>query len=150
MSKKVNLKKINQNNARKQQALQKLQPGSPKKTVVKKVPVRELTVPQLIKHADEGNIACMRELYEIYKKEYEATHSQAALDNYARYLQMAAEAGDALSQYNLSVAYQEGKRLKKDTEKCMYWMSRCADSSPVTGHFWLGKFYRQGSPVPAD
>ncbi len=150
MSKKVNLKKINQNNARKQQALQKLQPGSPKKTVVKKVPVRELTVPQLIKHADEGNIACMRELYEIYKKEYEATHSQAALDNYARYLQMAAEAGDALSQYNLSVAYQEGKRLKKDTEKCMYWMSRCAESSPVTGHFWLGKYYRQGSPVPAD
>ena len=150
MSKKVNLKKINQNNARKQQALQKLQTGTTKKTAVRKVPVSELTVPQLIKFADEGSIPCMQALYERSKKEYLATRSRAALANYEKYLQMAAEAGDAISQCNLSVAYQEGKLLEKDTEKCIYWMSRCAESSPVTGHFWLGKYYRQGSPVMAD
>jgi TPR repeat protein len=64
---------------------------------------------------------------------------------------MAAEQGDALSQYHLGFAYQQGRgRLLKDYKQAAYWYKKSAESGDPDAQVKIGLAYYLGKGVPRN
>jgi TPR repeat protein len=67
-----------------------------------------------------------------------------------RDLEQRAEAGDALSQFNLGFAYHYGEGAAKDATKAVEWYRKAADQGNLGAAFMLGFIYRTGDGVKID
>ena len=62
----------------------------------------------------------------------------------------AAEAGDAVAQFNLALCFHEGSGVPKDLPKAVAWYQRAADAGNVDAQFNLAMCFYEGSGVPKD
>ena len=138
MGKTIGKKKVNKSNAAARKAA----------LIAEYKANRQKDTPQ--KKPGKANVKNMMDLYMKNKNEYLETGNENARKEALNMLIKAAEAGSGNACYNLSVEYVRGRLTQKDPDKCMYWMEKCAEKLPLTGNFWLGKYYAQGDPVPAD
>src|ERR1035437_2773513 len=63
---------------------------------------------------------------------------------------MAAEQGDAQSQYNLGVLYTQGLGVPRNLKDAANWMRKAAEQDLATGETGLGAAYENGDAVPSD
>jgi TPR repeat protein len=61
-----------------------------------------------------------------------------------------AEAGDAQSQYRLSIAYSNGKYVKADDKKMVEWLRKAAEQGHTEAQFYLSGMYAKGVGVKQD
>ena len=62
----------------------------------------------------------------------------------------AAQAGDAIAQYNLGVMYSDGNGVIKDGAEAVRWYRLAADQGLAEAQSNLGGMYFEGSGVPRD
>lgn len=62
-----------------------------------------------------------------------------------RHLQNAATAGDAIAQYNLSVAYSNGDGVAADIKTALLWLQKSAENGYQTAQYDLALYYLQQS-----
>lgn len=67
-----------------------------------------------------------------------------------RYFQLAAEAGDAVSQTAVGMAYSNGEVVKKDEAVAAHWMRKAADQGEDMAQYLLAGMYAGGKGVPQD
>ena len=65
-------------------------------------------------------------------------------------LRLAAEAGDAVGQRFLGVAYMDGHGVAADPEEAMRWLQRAADQDDLWALVNIGVLHLRGDGVPAD
>ena len=63
------------------------------------------------------------------------------------WFQKAADQGDALGQYNLSVAL---RKLKKDNQQALFWLKKSAENGNRIAQYRLGEAYLSGAMVKQD
>ena len=61
-----------------------------------------------------------------------------------------AKQGDAAAQYNLGLAYNNGRGVRKNEQKAFWWWRVAAEHGDPTAQFYLGNMYRAGIGVPQD
>ncbi len=61
-----------------------------------------------------------------------------------------AEAGDAQSQYRLSIAYAEGKFVRTDDKVMVDWLKKAAEQNHTEAQFYLSAMYAKGIGVKQD
>lgn len=61
-----------------------------------------------------------------------------------------AQAGDAQSQYRLSIAYAEGKFVKTDDKIMVDWLKKAAEQDHTEAQFYLSAMYAKGIGVKQD
>jgi uncharacterized protein len=62
----------------------------------------------------------------------------------------AAEAGDAVAQYNLGIMYYNGKGVPQDYAEAVKWYRLTADQGDADAQYNLGVMYEKGQGVPQD
>ena len=62
----------------------------------------------------------------------------------------AAQAGDAIAQYNLGLMYENGTGVLKDGAEAVRWYRLAADQGLAIAQVILGRMYFDGSGVPRD
>jgi TPR repeat protein len=67
-----------------------------------------------------------------------------------RLLRLSAEAGDAMSQYDLGVMYGRGERVPQDHQLSAIWYQKAADQGNPNAVYGLGRMYMDGDGVPQD
>ena len=65
-------------------------------------------------------------------------------------LREAAQNGDRAAQYNLGVAYFEGKEVDQDYLEAAKWYGAAADQSDVQAQFNLGLMFYRGVGLPKN
>jgi TPR repeat protein len=65
-------------------------------------------------------------------------------------LRKKAEAGDAISQFNLGLMYDKGEGVAEDDAEAVKWFRKAAEQGHATAQFNLGLMYHNGSGVPKD
>ena len=65
-------------------------------------------------------------------------------------LRAKASSGDAYSQFQLGIAYQDGKDISKDCAEAVKWFRKAADQGSGHGFLSLGLMYHIGDCVPQD
>jgi hypothetical protein len=65
-------------------------------------------------------------------------------------LKKLAVSGDAVAQYQLSVAYATGENVYKDAELAAEWLIKAANQGYTQAQFQLGEMYVAGNGVPKD
>lgn len=63
---------------------------------------------------------------------------------------LAAEAGFAMAQKNLALAFANGEGVRRNHAQALLWMRRAAEQLEVEAAHMMGEFYRQGRGVAAD
>ena len=63
---------------------------------------------------------------------------------------MAAEQGDAESEYCLGVLYDNGEGVPEDSVQAATWLRKAAEQGNVDAQFALGLAYKTGHGVPED
>ena len=71
-------------------------------------------------------------------------------DEALKWIQKAAEQGDATAQYQLGLCYDNGKGVKADAEKAVYWWKKAAEQGNARAQVLLGVCYFAGKGVKAD
>jgi uncharacterized protein len=61
-----------------------------------------------------------------------------------------ADQGDANSQYNLGIMYQDGQGVPRDYDEAVKWFRLAADQGYANAQYDLGIMYRDGQGVPRD
>lgn len=61
-----------------------------------------------------------------------------------------AEAGDAQSQYRLSIAYSEAKFVRADDKVMVGWLGKAAEQDHTEAQFYLSAMYAKGIGVKQD
>jgi TPR repeat protein len=61
-----------------------------------------------------------------------------------------AEQGDARSQYNLGLLYENGRGVPKDYKQAFAWYRKAADQGYANAQFNLGVMYANGQGVPKN
>ena len=61
-----------------------------------------------------------------------------------------AEAGDAMAQNNLGIAYHIGKGVPQDDKQALVWYTKAAEQGYAIAQNNLGVLYRDGKGVPQD
>ncbi len=61
-----------------------------------------------------------------------------------------AESGDAAAQFNLGVAYANGRGTAQDYRESLRWFRRAAEQGAALAQFNLGVIYQRGLGVPQD
>ena len=74
----------------------------------------------------------------------------ASADNSIGSLRQRAEEGDAKSQYNLGISYQNGHGVDKDMAEAVKWYRKAADQGLAPAQYNLGVCYRNGYGVDKD
>ena len=105
-----------------------------------------------------GLIACQQPLVKPAPQETVQTAMQAAKDAYQRqdfskaaeWFRKAAELGDAKAQYNLGIAYNEGKGVPQDFGQAAVWFRKAAEQGIPQAQNNLGFLYQQGQGVAQD
>ena len=77
-----------------------------------------------IKAAEDGDIACMEDLVQLYLNGNEEITPDPKKTVY--WLQKMADAGNATGMFNLSLHYAKGHGVKRDFKKAAEWMERSA------------------------
>ena len=67
-----------------------------------------------------------------------------------RRFRLAAEQGDANSQFNLGVMYAEGHGVPRDDAEAVRWYRLAADQGLANAQYILGAMYATGRGVPQD
>ncbi len=65
-------------------------------------------------------------------------------------LRQQAEAGDAVSQYQMGILYDEGMRVLKDKTAAVHWYTKAADQGHAGAEYRLGSAYYGGRGVAKD
>mmetsp|Transcript_86190 Transcript_86190/g.150358 ORF Transcript_86190/g.150358 Transcript_86190/m.150358 type:complete len:641 (+) Transcript_86190:21-1943(+) len=86
----------------------------------------------------------------IYRRAHEKAGLSNGLQRSVEWLRAAAEAGFAMGQKNLALAYANGQGVKKDDAQAVVWMRRAAEQLEVEAAYMMGEMYRQGRGVPLD
>ena len=68
----------------------------------------------------------------------------------ASILQQKAEQGDADAQYDLGLAYANGKDVPQDYKKAVKWVQLAAEQGNAKAQYGLGVVYYKGQAVPQD
>ena len=105
-----------------------------------------------------GLIACQQPVVKPAPQETVQSAMQAAKDAYQRqdfskaaeWFRKAADLGDAKAQYNLGVAYNEGKGVPQDFGQAAFWFSKAAEQGIPQAQNNLGFLYKQGQGVVQD
>ena len=71
-------------------------------------------------------------------------------DEALKWIQKAAEQGEATAQGILGLCYDEGKGVKADAEKAVYWWKKAAEQGDAKARRLLGFCYFAGKGVKAD
>eukprot|EP00439_Symbiodinium_sp_Y106_P066272 s2460_g10.t1 len=72
------------------------------------------------------------------------------LQRSVHWLKAASEAGFAMAQKNLALAYTNGQGVRRDDAQAVVWMRRAAEQLEVEAAFMMGEMYRQGRGVRTD
>lgn len=64
-------------------------------------------------------------------------------------MEQSAKKGNSIAQYTLSTIYIQGKWVKKDVRKAVYWARKSAEQGDCNGEYTLGYYYYLGL-VPLD
>ena len=86
------------------------------------------------------------EMYQQGEKYYEEEEYAEAVKWYRR----AAEQGHAEAQWNLGLAYADGKGILKDDAEAVKWIHRAAEQEDIYAQTDLGWMYQNGDCVPQD
>ncbi len=105
-----------------------------------------------------GLVACTQQPVKTVPEESVQSAMQAAKDAYQRkdfklaaeWFRKAADLGDAKAQYNLGVAYNEGKGVPQDFGQAAVWFRKAAEQGIVQAQNNLGFLYKQGQGAPQD
>ncbi len=65
-------------------------------------------------------------------------------------LKIEAGQGDAASQYNLGIKYEEGRGVTKNYTKAVYWYRKAAEQGYASAQYNLGVAYSNGEGVPQN
>lgn len=65
-------------------------------------------------------------------------------------LRAKAKAGDANSQFNIGMLYDNGQGVPKDHAEATRWFRKAAEQGNATAQYNLGVAYESGSDVPRD
>lgn len=86
-----------------------------------------------------------REVVEPYKKKWNQDEPEEI-----RELKRKANLGDAIAQNNLGTHYSDGKGVKQDYEKALYWYRKAAEQGESMAQYHIGLAYDYGNGVPVD
>ncbi len=101
---------------------------------------------QLTKKADKGDLNSMVQLYRYYANE---EHQDTLL--LVKYLQRAADAGDAEAQTSMGASIMQGiYGLSVDTDRALYYTRKAANQGYNSAIYNLGLFYFNGEGVEKD
>merc|ERR1719161_232378 len=103
--------------------------------------------------ANQGHHFAQNNLGLIYKRIAEKSSGAEKTDAFnksVQWLQAGSQAGFAMAQKNLALAYANGQGAKKDYAQAVVWMRRAAEQLEVEAAYLMGEFYRQGRGVPLD
>ncbi|CAE7397460.1 ybeQ, partial [Symbiodinium pilosum] len=95
-------------------------------------------------HFAQNNLGLM------YRRLYDAAAGGDQLQRSVHWLREAAEAGFAMAQKNLAVAYANGHGVRKDDTQAAVWLRRAAEQLEVEAAYMMGEMYRLGRGVPVD
>ena len=65
-------------------------------------------------------------------------------------LRTKAEKGNGLAQYNLGLAYAEGRGVHRDPAEAARWLRLAADQGGAAWQYALGRRFAEGKGVPQD
>jgi TPR repeat protein len=65
-------------------------------------------------------------------------------------MRKAAEAGDAVAQYNLGLMYHDGEGVPEDYAEAFKWFRKAAEQRYAKAQYSLGDMYYKGRGVPQD
>lgn len=101
---------------------------------------------QLTKKANKGDVESMVKLYQYYASE---EHNDTLL--YVKYLELAADAGDAAAQTEMGASIMNGLYgLPMDVDKALYYTRKAANQGNNGAIYNLGIFYLNGMGVEKD
>lgn len=108
---------------------------------------RELTVPELLRRAEQGEAAVQHNLGVAYNTGEGVTqdHSKAA-----QWYRKAADQGFAGAQFNLGILYSRGNGVTQNLERAVYWWRKAADQGHTNSQRNLGIAYAVGDGVTED
>jgi len=108
------------------------------------IPLLVLIVVLILRHVSKRNLAKR----ELKSTDYRDARNNA--DNAKKPLQLAAEAGDADSQFKLGFALHVGSLGKIDIPKSNYWLKQASDQGHTNAMFFLGMSYWEGDLGEGD
>ena len=101
---------------------------------------------QLTKKANKGDVESMMKLCQYYASE---EHNDTLL--FSKYLELAADAGDAAAQTEMGVGLMKGLYgLHMDVDKALYYTRKAANQGNNNAIYNLGLFYLNGVSVEKD
>ncbi|CAE7587298.1 ybeQ [Symbiodinium natans] len=86
----------------------------------------------------------------LYRRLHEGGAGGDELQRSVYWLKAASEAGFAMAQKNLALAYANGQGVRRDDAQAVVWMRRAAEQLEVEAAYMMGEMYRRGRGVPAD
>jgi uncharacterized protein len=103
---------------------------------------------ELLPAARSGNIQAQQKLWFMYANGEGVLRN---VDEAARWLRMAAEAGDVTSQRELGAAYINGHRgVMRDEIEALKWYRAAALQGDLAAQRYLGLAYEEGNGIPQD
>jgi len=100
--------------------------------------------------AGSGHHFAQNNLGTLYKKAHKAIGLATGLEKSVRWLRAAAEAGFAMAQKNLALAYANGEGVERSEERAAEWMRRAAEQLDVEAAHLLAEMHREGRGAPRD
>lgn len=100
--------------------------------------------------AREGHHFAQNNLGTLYKKAHKVMSLADGLKKSVSWLGAAADAGFAMAQKNLALAYANGEGVERSEAKAAEWMLRAAEQLDVEAAHLLGKMYMEGLGLPRD
>lgn len=100
--------------------------------------------------ARAGHYFAQNNLGILYKKAHQVLNITAGLTKSAKWLRIAADAGFAIAQRNLALAYQAGEGVERSPQEALQWMTRSAEQLDVEAAFLLGEMHREGTAGRVD
>uniref|UniRef100_A0A7S0FUH1 Fe2OG dioxygenase domain-containing protein n=1 Tax=Pyrodinium bahamense TaxID=73915 RepID=A0A7S0FUH1_9DINO len=97
-----------------------------------------------------GHHFAQNNLGTLYKKAHKVMGLAGGLEKSVGWLRAAAEAGFAMAQKNLALAYAMGEGVERDEAEAAKWMRRSAEQLDVESAHLLGEMCREGRGVPRD
>ncbi|CAJ1380058.1 unnamed protein product [Effrenium voratum] len=100
--------------------------------------------------AGKGHHFAQNNLGLIYRRLHESSGEEQLLRKSVHWLKAAAEAGFAMAQKNLALAYANGQGLRRDDAQAVVWMRKAAEQLEVEAAYMMGEMYRRGCGVSSQ
>lgn len=100
--------------------------------------------------ASAGHHFAQNNLGLVYRRAHESIGLANGMQKSIEWLRTAAEAGFAMSQKNLALAFANGHGVTRDDSQAVFWLRKAADQLEVEAAYMMGEMYRQGRGVPVN